>query len=224
MLIVMQRALSFLSIMIIAVAAAAAECKTPWFPSKAGAALGYRQVTSVLDAEGKARASRTTDIQQESFTRKGGELRFTQSVAGPGQPVASEPRLFRCSAAGLRPADVTSKATSTNFEGVQYGADLKPGKKWTMTWSSAGEGGWSLTAKYDYIVAAKEAVTVTAGTFEALRVDYTGVVTSPQRGVLPPIKGSLWVVSGVGIVKQEETDPALALMPQKTTLELMARR
>ena len=224
MLIVMQRALAFLISVFLVPAAPAAVCKTPWFPSKAGAALGYRQVTSVIDPAGNARASRTTDMQQESFTRKAGELRFTQSVAAQGQPVTSEPRVFRCGAAGIVPADVTSKASTTKFGGVQYGADLTPGRKWTMTWSAAGEGGWSLTAKYDYAVAGKETVTVPAGTFDAMRVDYTGVVASSQRGDLPPIRGSIWVVGGVGIIKQSETDPALALMPQKTSLELMARR
>ena len=99
---------------------------------------------------------------------------------------------FRCSAAGITPI-----AAGTKFTGVQYGTDLTPGAKWSWTWAATG-----ISAKYQYRVVGKESVTVPAGTFEAVRVDYTAVVTSETRGVRPTLHGTLWIVSGVGLVKQ----------------------
>ena len=61
-----------------------------------------------------------------------------------------------------------------------------------------------------------------AGTFDAVRVDYTAKVLSETRGELGPIRGTLWIVEGIGLVKQFEDDPAAtAFVPETTTLELL---
>ena len=121
---------------------------------------------------------------------------------------------FRCSDEGITPV-----AERTKFTGVQYGNDLKAGAKWNWTWAGTG-----ISAKYEYRVGAEEKVTVPAGTFDAVRVDYTAQVLSETRGRLPLLRGTLWIVKDVGLVKQFENDPAaLSLFETKTTLELLSR-
>jgi hypothetical protein len=105
----------------------------------------------------------------------------------------------------------------TKFTGVQYGNDLAPGGGWTWTWAGTG-----ISASYDYRVAGREKVIVPAGTFDAVRVDYEAKVLSETRGELGPIRGTLWIVEGVGLVKQYEDDPgATSLLPETTILELL---
>ena len=55
-----------------------------------------------------------------------------------------------------------------------------------------------------------------------MRVNFTAKVLSKTRGELGPIRGTLWIVEGVGLVKQYEDDPgATSLLPQTITLELL---
>lgn len=188
--------------MIVAVLLAAA-CTTPIFPP---ATKSLRFVQKTNDAQAEMTWSGRVD---------GDRLQWEQSFAPEGGDTTSSVSSFHCSAAGITPI-----AAGTKFTGVQYGTDLTPGAKWSWTWAATG-----ISAKYQYRVVGKESVTVPAGTFETVRVDYTAVVTSETRGVRPTLHGTLWIVSGVGLVKQLEDDPgAIELVPTKTTLELIAAR
>jgi hypothetical protein len=115
---------------------------------------------------------------------------------------------------------VPAGESGTTFQGVQYGNNLEPGSKWTFRWTSKSDA-WSLNCEYDYRVVRKEKVKVPAGTFDAVRIDYTGHGTSSQRGELTGIKGTIWVMPGKGMIKQIEDDPVIGLLPEKKTLELL---
>lgn len=144
---------------------------------------------------------------------KGDRIRWTATFAVDGRERPPETSEFRCTANGITPVD-----GGTEFTGAQYGNELTPGTTWKWAWAATG-----ISASYDYRVVRIEEVTVPAGTFHAARVDYTAKAQSATRGTLPEIHGTLWIVEGVGLVKQDEDDPALGLIPERTTLELIAR-
>jgi hypothetical protein len=142
----------------------------------------------------------------------GDRMQWEQTFAREGGSTNRSVETFRCSAKGITPI-----AEGTTFTGVQYGTDLTPGATWNWTWAGTG-----ISAKYVYRVVGREKVTVPAGTFDAIRVDYTAEVLSQTRGKLPIVRGSLWIANDVGLVKQFDDDPE-AVFGGKTTLELLSR-
>jgi hypothetical protein len=203
--------------------ASAADCKTPWFPTSAGVVLRYRQqVWTYAEGEDDVKVDEM-EMVQDRFVASRGALEFRQTLNREGRAPAVSTTTYRCTDEGLVPVAQTSQYGKTTFNGVQYGSDLTDGKKWTFTWKSVGDG-WTLSAQWDYRVIGPEKVEVPAGTFDAIRIDYRGLSTSSQRGKLPPTEGSVWIAEGIGLIKQADVDPALGLVPNKTTLELMARK
>jgi hypothetical protein len=185
--------------------AAAPACKVSIFPDETRS-LRYRQTTK------SDLGDTTAELTFHGRTVRGTIVRWTQTFTVEGLPARESVSAFRCSKEGITPM-----GEGTRFTGVQYGNDLAPGGGWKWTWAGTG-----ISASYDYRVAAKEKVTVPVGTFDAVRVDYTAKVLSQTRGELGPIRGTLWIVEGVGLVKQYEDDPgATALLPETTTLELL---
>lgn len=142
---------------------------------------------------------------------QGNRFQFTQTYTVEDQEPRRETSEYRCTDDGITPV-----AEGTTFTGAQYGNHLERGATWKWTWAGTG-----ISASYDYRVIGNEKVTVPAGTFDAVRVDYTAKVLSETRGELPLIHGSLWISKDVGLIKQLEDDPAIGLIPQKTTLELI---
>ena len=185
--------------------AAAAACKVSVFP-EGTQSLRFRQTTK--SGFGDA----TAELTFRNREVRGTVVRWTQTFAVEGRATRDGVSEFRCSKEGITPM-----AEGTKFTGVQYGNDLAPGGGWKWTWAGTG-----ISASYDYRVAGREKVTVPAGTFDAVRVNYTAKVLSETRGELGPIRGTLWIVEGLGLVKQDEDDPgATSLLPETTTLELL---
>jgi hypothetical protein len=185
--------------------AAAAPCKVSVFPEETQA-LRFRQTTK--SDLGVA----TGELTFRDRKVLGTVMRWTQTFAVDGRATRRSVSEFRCSEEGITPV-----AEGTEFTGVQYGNDLAPDGGWKWTWAGTG-----ISASYDYRVAGREEVTVPAGTFDAVRVNYTAKVLSETRGELGPIRGTLWIVPGVGLVKQYEDDPgAASLLPETTTVELL---
>lgn len=208
-----------------ATTASAADCKTPWFPTSSDAVLRYRQQVWALGEGEEADGEPMSEMEmvQERFTAHRGTFTLSQTLNREGRAMSTTTTRYRCTEAGLVPVGDISEYSKTTFGGVQYGSDLADGKKWTFTWKSVGDG-WTLSAKWDYRVAGREKVEVPAGTFDATRIEYHGLSTSSQRGELPPTDGTIWVAEGVGLIKQVDTDRGFGLIPQKTTLELIARK
>jgi hypothetical protein len=191
--------------LLLALPAAAAPCEGSIFPEKTRS-LRFRQTTKSGLGEG------TAELTFRDRKVRGTVVRWTQTFAVEGQAARDGVSEFRCSKEGITPM-----SDGTKFTGVQYGNDLAPGGGWKWNWAGTG-----ISASYDYRVAGRERVTVPAGTFDAVRVNYTAKVLSETRGELGPIRGTLWIVEGVGLVKQYEDDPgATSLVPETTTLELL---
>jgi hypothetical protein len=201
--------------------AASADCKTPWFPTSDDAVLRYRQqVWAFAEGEEDVKLGEMETVQ-ERFVASRDALKFRQTLKREGRAPDVSTTTYRCTDKGLLPVAETSQYSKTTFEGVQYGSDLTEGKKWGFTWKSVGDG-WTLSADWKYRVVGPETVEVPAGTFDTIRIDYVGLSVSSQRGELPPTEGSVWIAEGIGLIKQEDVDPALGLLPQRTTLELIA--
>jgi hypothetical protein len=176
-------------------------CQTVVFPP-ATKSLSFRQTMDDAKAE-MTWSDRRVD---------GDRVQWEQTFAREGGSTTREVSAFHCSAQGITPV-----AEGMKFTGVQYGNDLAAGAKWNWTWAGTG-----ISAKYQYRVVGLEKVTVPAGTFDAIRVDYTAEVLSQTRGKLPIVRGSLWIAKDVGLVKQFDDDPE-AVFGGKTTLELLSR-
>ena len=194
--------------MILAVALpvfAAEPCKVSVFP-EGTQALRFRQTTK------SELGDAVTELTFRDRKVSGTVVQWTQKFKVEGRPARESVSEFRCSKEGITPL-----AEGTKFTGVQYGNALEPGGGWKWTWAGTG-----ISASYDYRVTRREKVSVPAGTFDAVRVDYAAKVLSETRGELGPIRGTLWIVDGVGLVKQFEDDPgATSLLPETTTLELL---
>jgi hypothetical protein len=184
----------------------ATACNVSVFPEETQS-LRYLQTTRSDLGEA------TAELTLRDRKIRGTVVRWTQTFTVEGRASRDTVSAFRCSKEGITPMD-----EGTHFTGVQYGNDLLPDGGWTWTWAGTG-----ISASYDYRVAGREKVSVPAGTFDAVRVNFTAKVLSETRGELGPIRGTLWIVEGVGLVKQYEDDPgATSLLPQTTTLELLA--
>ena len=191
--------------LLLAPAAAAAPCKVSVFPDETQS-LRFRQTRASDFGEA------TAELTFRDRKVRGAIVRWTQTFAVEGRAARDGVSEFRCSKEGITPM-----GEGTTFTGVQYGNDLAPGGGWKWTWAGTG-----ISASYDYRVVGREKVTVPAGEFDAVRVDYTAKVLSETRGELGPVRGTLWIVEGVGLVKQFEDDPAaISLLPETTTLELL---
>jgi hypothetical protein len=181
-----------------------ADCTAPVFPAPA---------TSLRFIEKRHSIAGDTQSEMTWSNRRiqGNRIQWTQSYTVEEQEPRLETSHYRCTEDGITPVD-----EGTTFTGAQYGKHLESGATWKWTW--AGEG---ISASYDYRVIGREKVIVPAGTFDAVRVDYTAKVLSQTRGELPLIHGSQWIAERVGLVKQTEDDPALGLTPEQSTLELI---
>ena len=186
-------------------AVSAAACKVSVFPEETQS-LRYLQTTK------SGLGDATAELTFRDRKVRGTIVAWTQTFTVEGRAARDSVSEFRCSKEGITPM-----AEGTDFTGVQYGNDLAPGSTWTWTWAGTG-----ISASYVYRVAGREKVTVPAGTFDAVRVNFTAKVLSETRGELGPVLGTLWIKEGVGLVKQYEDDPgAISLLPETTTLELL---
>ncbi|HEX7831550.1 MAG TPA: hypothetical protein VF787_17980 [Thermoanaerobaculia bacterium] len=185
-----------------------ADCTVSVFPSQTKS-LEFRQTTTSELGES------VHTLTWSNREIHGERVQWTEVFAAEGRDDRTSTAHYRCSKDGITP----ELEGDTKFTGVQYGNDLKPGSEWTWTWAGTG-----ISAAYTYRVTKTEKVTVPAGTFDAARVEYTAIAKSETRGELPQITGTLWMAEGVGLVKQVEDDPALGLIPDQTTLELITRQ
>jgi hypothetical protein len=183
-----------------------ADCSTVVFPPETKSLQFVQKNISDL-------GETASELEWSNRRSTGKKLEWTTTFSVEGKQRPPSTSEFRCSSGGVTPVD-----EGTRFTGVQYGRDLKRGSSWKFSWAATG-----ISADYTYRVVKVEEVTVPAGTFQATRVDYTATARSATRGALPEITGSLWIVEGIGLVKQDENDPALGLIPERTTLELTAR-
>lgn len=188
--------------------ATAVRCTTPWFPPDVHS-LRYKQTTTV-----KGLDDVTLTMEWKDIRIGRDEVRMTAITTKEGEEPTTVVKRFHCSAEGLTPV-----SDHVVMRGVQFGHNLAKGAEWKFTWSGTG-----IAASYIYTVEGQESVTVPAGTYTATRIRYFGVAMSETRGKLPTIRGTLWFVEGVGLVKSSEDDPALGLVPDQSTMVLIEKK
>lgn len=107
-----------------------------------------------------------------------------------------------------------SSMTTTSNEGVSLPGDIQLGDDWSQTIGvevAAGNLSQSFTIETTYTALGYEAVSVPAGTFEALKIEQSSDMGSPN-----PTIQHLWYVQGVGLVKSD-----IVLQDQTITNELV---
>lgn len=176
-------------------------CDNPYFPVVEGATWNYDMTTNF----GTATSTNTiTDVGTDGF------LMVTDN------PNVSYVITWECSAEGLywlqstggmfAAVFQTDAGTGTvqtiSFTGVSIPAEVQPGDSWISDEEITASGfgvGETFTIYTDYHAVGMETVTVQAGTFDALRVDFTMTNTSEKLPV--SIEGTSWFAAGVGQVK-----------------------
>jgi hypothetical protein len=82
-----------------------------------------------------------------------------------------------------------------------YPAELVIGKRWQTNFKQARPSGMTYTFSYDVKVAAKEKITVPAGTFEAYRIEARGF----NVGLGAQVNRTIWVAPGINADIAHET-------------------
>jgi hypothetical protein len=137
---------------------------------------------------------------------------------------------WSCRSEGLRPLDFEGSVYLTGrsgwteashrtdtVDGIAIARDLRVGASWTLTYQISGMGTFNMTSityteqvTRTYTVAAEESLTVPAGTFQALRVDVKGSVSSQiaNAGAIQNFQinapSSIWFAPGVGRVREQQ--------------------
>jgi len=190
---------------------AAGECDNPFFPAVEGRVMTYR---NTIPAFGESEFSHTfSDVTDSSFNVNIG--------VGDGESVVQK---WTCSADGLlspEMAQMPGMAEGMTFEYIEAsgatlpaGDQMTAGHEWTthyvveVTMPDLGQGAMSMSETVDLVntVAGEESVTVPAGTFDAVRVDTTGMIAVSIAGApASNIEMSMvsWYAEGVGLVRQE---------------------
>jgi hypothetical protein len=138
-------------------------------------------------------------------------------------------------AASISAQDLTATFKTLEVSGVSYPKTITPGMTWQYTLTMEGttampgdmnapsEGAFTATMQE----AGRETVTVPAGTFEALKFQYTNMVriTADFQGIKIPLEfsgsGFAWFAPGVGFIKSIENSN-LGDAPSTYTTELQA--
>lgn len=82
-----------------------------------------------------------------------------------------------------------------------YPAELVVGKRWHTEFKQERRSGWTYHFRYDVKVAARERITVPAGTFDAYRIEAQGF----NVGLSANIKRTIWVAPGINADIAHET-------------------
>jgi len=176
-------------------------CDNPYFPVVEGATWNYDLTTDF----GTVTSTNTiSDVGTDGF------LMVTDN------PDISYVITWECSAEGLYWLQSTGGMFAAVFQtdagtgtvqtlsvtGVSIPADVQPGDSWSSDEEITASGfgvDETFTIHADYHAIGMETITVPAGTFDALRVDFTMTNTSETLPV--SIEGTSWFAAGVGQVK-----------------------
>lgn len=205
------------------------DCAHDYYPLKKGYSVIYRHALesgqmdytmTVVDAS-EAAARMEFDFSGTSET--GGPMSFTQELTCSGGNLTPDGYLDMSSAFG----DFKMRMDTDNVEGMLLPKSLAVGTSWTTSYDltvTPEEGSYPMgqfgamksSIRIDNTVESSEAVTVPAGTYQALKVravTTTTTVIPNLPGDIPPTETQStsfqWFVKGVGVVKMESNDGAV---------------
>ncbi len=185
---------------------AAGLCYSRYYPAVSGASHTYQ----VTGTHSWTQPHTIADVTEEGFTEEVVQKNATRSYEWECTP---EGLINTYGGIMITGTDIVT--TSSEGEGVTIPASISIGDTWTQTRSlissdgkGQGELHWSVT--FNRTAAAIETITVPAGTFEAIRVDYDlemDASLETHDGHSLPLyvdysSGSEWYVKDVGLVKK----------------------
>jgi hypothetical protein len=175
-------------------------CDNPYIPVVEGATATYNLTT---DKGTVTETDTITDVGTDAF------------LVETTQPDSNYVITWHCTPEGLYwlqsdggtfaavfQGDVGSQQWEvTSFDGITLPTDIQPGDTWTQSEeiSISGTGATTYNIDLDFTAVGMESVTVTAGTFNAMRIDVIMVGATPQ--VSMTFTFSVWYAPGVGQVQ-----------------------
>ena len=189
------------------------ECTNPYYPVLSGASWTYS------GSGGPAGAYAFTDtisqVGADGFTLTTQFSELTRTQEWSCTPEGLVALQYGGGSGSIATTGSTATYDTTSVTGVTLPASIKPGDTWTQTYEIQGEqtlgdgqlGTSTGKIKSDFRAVGMESVSVSAGTFEALRIDTELLMelTVTVSGITVPTtitsSGSMWYAPGVGWVK-----------------------
>ncbi len=181
-------------------------CFSPYYPVTYGASYTYQ----VTGTNSWIQTHTITEVYAEGFTEE-----VVQDFATHTYEWKCLPEGLVNTYGGTMVTDNDSVATSSDVDGITVPASISVGDIWTQTCDlvssdGKGEGELHRSVTFNRTAAAIEEVTVPAGTFEAIRVDYdlemSATLVTHDGHSLPLFvdytSGSEWFVEDIGLVKK----------------------
>jgi len=179
---------------------AESRCSLPHYPVAVGDVNEYRTTSKQLDADGNAVTTESNVYKEEVTSVDPDQYKVVTTTAGNTVDVD-----WSCTDEGLSVKLGEVPGVVMKSTGVSIPAKLDVGDEWTQTFESGAEG-FSQKMVTVNRVTGREQVTVPAGTYEALRVDFDIDMNIPGQGPVTST-GTQWFVPGVGLVKSTSSLP-----------------
>lgn len=209
--------LALAALLFSAPALAESRCSFAHYPVAPGDVNEYRTTSRQFDAEGNVTAT-TSSLYREEITAVEAD-RYRVTTTADGNVSESE---WLCGGEGLAMTMAEYPGMTITATGVSIPARMEVGDEWTQVFESRAEG-FSQKMTTVNRVTAREEITVSAGTWEALRVDYE-IETSIPDQPSSTISGTQWFAPGVGLVRTTSTIPMEGeVVSVETTIELLKR-
>ncbi|MCS6874858.1 MAG: hypothetical protein N2Z23_08980 [Pyrinomonadaceae bacterium] len=221
------------------------ECNNEYFPTKLGSKWDYKVTQEEQDSQPEFFMTKTiSKTDEKGFLAT---IDFKQKELKDAKLETS----FKCEdssiiplepfKAGIIPANLQSEGTrladykTISTKGFWLPKTLETGKKWSYEVEYSVEnqpntplkGQGELTQNYE--VLGRETITVSAGTFNAVKIAQNGILKiklqSAQKGgiTIPPFsikfEGTAWYAPNVGLVKQISSAKQMPLLPSKDNTE-----
>ncbi len=169
-------------------------CEYRYWHVRPGAKWTYR-VTSKGSNYPHPTGEMNFDRSEEVVGVTPGEFRIAFTSTDSNEPPWV--KIFRCGESG--PAEIPNeimRANSMRTRGLFIPANLDAASQWESTFESG-----SSVSLTQFRAAGQEHVTVAAGSFDAIRVDYVRTDRG-ESGIDMKVEGSLWFAPDVGVVKE----------------------
>jgi hypothetical protein len=193
-------------------------CSLDHYPVAAGDVNEYRTTSNELDADGGVVSTTSTVYKERVIAVDSDRYRVETTMVGN-----TSESTWLCSAQGLAMQIDEVPAMSITTTGPSIPATMEIGAEWTQTFEMKGPG---ISTRITTVnrVAAREEITVPAGTFDAFRVDYEA--ETAVEGEAPSVtRGTQWFAVGIGVVRSTSVSDvgAEGISRVETTLELLRR-
>ena len=181
-------------------AAAAAPCSTEYFPLTLGSEWEYRLETDVGAPVGRSSGTTKLEVIRAAPTSVSLSHEHRTDVQHGRTDTTRVEIDYICTSEGPVVARDWTRFGAVTAAGSETPHGMAPGLRWP-TWAEVTLPR-RVVVKTDHEAKTVERVTVRAGTFDALRVDFVRLeADDPQNGLRVESRGSSWYARGVGPVR-----------------------